>query len=81
VEQQRKERVHLTENLLGATQKKKIKQTTKSKINRLASNALLGPSKRRKRRACRDPTPSVTPSDSNTDLAVPLAEDSTEEEE
>jgi hypothetical protein len=34
---------------VGATQKKKIKQATKSKANRLASNALLGPSKRQKR--------------------------------
>jgi len=33
---------------VGATQKKKIKQATKSKT-RLASNALLGPSKRQKR--------------------------------
>jgi hypothetical protein len=39
------------------TQKKKIKQATKSKINRLAPNALLGHSKRRKRRVCRDPPP------------------------
>jgi len=30
---------------------------------------------------CRDPTPFVTQSDSDTDLAVPFAEDSTEEEE
>jgi len=37
---------------VGATQKKKIKQATKSKTNRFASNALLGPSKRRKRRVC-----------------------------
>ena len=34
---------------VGATQKKKIKQGTKSKTSRLASNALLGPSKRQKR--------------------------------
>jgi len=34
---------------VGATQKKNIKQATKSKTNRLASNALLGPSKRQKR--------------------------------
>jgi len=33
----------------GATQEKKIKQPTKSKTNRLASNALLGLSKRQKR--------------------------------
>jgi hypothetical protein len=64
-------------NFVGATQKKKIKQTTKSKTNRLASNALLGPSKRRKRRVCRDPTLS----DSDTDLTVPFADDSTEDEE
>ena len=64
-----------------ATQKKKIKQATKSKTSRLASNALLGPSKRRKKRACRDPTPSDTPSHSDTDLAVPFADDSTEDDE
>ena len=63
-----------------ATQKRKIKQATKSKTSRLASNVLLGPSKRRKKRVCRDPTPSDTPSDSDTDLAVPFADDSTEED-
>jgi hypothetical protein len=66
-------------NFVGTT-KKNIKQATKSKTNRLASNALLGPSKRRKRSVCRDPTPSDTLSDSVTDLTVPLADDSTEEE-
>jgi len=30
---------------------------------------------------CRDPTPSVTPSVSDTDLNFPFANDSTEEEE
>ena len=35
-------------NFVRATQKKKMKQVTKSKTNGLASNALLGPSKRRK---------------------------------
>jgi len=30
---------------------------------------------------CRDPTPSYNPSDSDTDLTVPFADDSTEEEE
>jgi hypothetical protein len=60
-----------------ATQKKKIKQATKSKTNQLASNALLGPSKRQKRRICHVPTASDTPSDSNTDLAVPFADYST----
>jgi len=64
-----------------ATQEQKIKQPTKSKTNRLASNILLGPSKRRKRRVCRDPTPSDTPSDSDTDLAVPFADDSMEGDE
>jgi hypothetical protein len=68
-------------NFVGATQKNKIKQATKSKTNRLASNALLGPSNRQKRVVCRDPTPSDTPSDSDTDLIIPFAEDSTEEEE
>jgi len=63
------------------TQKKKEKQASKSKISRPASNALLGPSKRRKRRVCRDPALSDTPSDSDTDLAVPFADYSTEEDE
>jgi len=71
----------LYRNFAGATQKKKIKQATKSKTKRLASNALLGPSKRRKRRVCRDPTPSDIPPDSDTDLAVSFADKSTEEEE
>jgi len=53
---------------VDATHKKKMKQATKSKTSRPASNVLLGPSKRRKRRVCRDPTPSDTPSDSDTDL-------------
>jgi hypothetical protein len=64
-----------------ATQKTKIKQASKSQTSRLASNALLGPSKRRKRRVCRDPTPSDTSTDSDTDLAVPFADYSTEEDE
>jgi len=64
-----------------ATQKKKIQQATKSKTSWLASNILLGPSKRRKRRVCQDPTPSDTPLDSDTDLAVPFADDSKEEDE
>jgi hypothetical protein len=66
--------------IVGTTQKKKMKQANKSKTNRLASNALLGPSKRRKRRFCQDPTPSVTPSDLDIDLTVPFSDDSTEEE-
>ena len=68
-------------NFVGATQKKKMRLATKSKTNGLASNALLGPSKRRKRVVCWDPTPSDTPSDSDSDLTVPFADDSTEEEE
>jgi hypothetical protein len=60
-----------------ATQKRKIKQATKSKTSRLASNALPGPSKRRKKRVCRDPTPS----NSDTDLTVSFADDSTEKGE
>jgi len=64
-----------------ATQKKKIKQATKSKTSQPALNALLGPSKRRKRRVCRDPAPSDTPSDSDIDLAVPFADDSMEGDE
>ena len=66
---------------VGATQKKKIKQASKCKTNRLASNDLLGPSKRRKRRVSRDPTPCDTPSDSDTDLTVSFTDDSMEEEE
>jgi hypothetical protein len=69
----------LYRKFVGTTQKKTIKQSTKSKTNPLASNALLGPSKRRKGRVCRDPAPSDTPSDSHTDLTVPFAVDSTEE--
>jgi hypothetical protein len=51
------------------TQKEKIKQATKSETWRLASNALLGPSKWWKRMVCRDATPPDTPSDSDTELA------------
>ena len=64
-----------------STQKKKIQQATNSETSRLALNALPGPSKRRKRRVCRHPTPSDMPSDSDTDVTVPFADDSTEEEE
>jgi ABC-type oligopeptide transport system ATPase subunit len=70
--------------IVEATQKKKIKQATKSKTNWLALNAVLGPSKRQKRRVCRDPTSSDTPSDSDTDPAVPFtgrfSEDHNEED-
>ena len=64
-----------------ATQKKKIKQATKSKTSRPASNALLGPSKRRKRMVCWGPAPSDTPSDSDTDLTVPFTDNSMEGDE
>jgi hypothetical protein len=64
-------------NFVGTDQKKELKQTTKPKTNRLVLNALLGPSNKRKRVVCRDPTPS----DSDTDLTVPFADISTEEEE
>ena len=64
-----------------ATQKKKIKQATKSKTNQPALNALLGPSRTQKRRVCWDRTLSDTPSDSDTDLAVSFADDSTKENE
>ena len=67
--------------IVEATQKKKIKQATKSKSSRPVSNALLGPSKRQKRRVCRGPAASDTPSHSDTDLAVPFADDSTEGDE
>jgi hypothetical protein len=73
-------RLILKPNPRGGTAKK-IKQATKSKTSQLASNALLGPSKRRKRRVCRDPTPSDTPSDSDTDLAVSFADNSMEKDE
>jgi len=71
----------LYKKFVEATQKKKIKQATKSQTSRLALNVLLGPSKRRKRRICQDPTPSDAPSDSDTDLAVPFTDDLTEEDE
>jgi len=67
-------------NFVGATQQNKIKQATKSRTNQL-SNALLGPSKRRKKVVCRDATPSDTRSDSDTDITVPFADDSTKEDE
>jgi len=66
---------------VDATQKMKIKHATKSKTSWLVSNVLTGPSKRWKRRVCWDPTPFNTPSDSDTDLAVPFADDSTQEDE
>jgi len=59
----------------------KIKQTTKSKTSQPGSNVLLGPSKRRSRRVCRDPAPSDTPSHSEIDLAVPFTDNSTEGDE
>jgi len=64
-----------------ATQKKKIKQATKSKTSRPGLNAVLGTSKRRSRRVCRDPAPSDTPSHSEIDLAVPFADSWTEGDE
>jgi hypothetical protein len=67
-------------NFVEATQQNNIKRATKSKTNRL-SNALLGPSKRRKKVVCRDATPSDTRSDSDTDQTVPFADDSIQEEE
>jgi hypothetical protein len=66
---------------VGVTQKKKIKQSNKSRTNWLASNALLDPSQRWKRLVCRGPTLSDTPSDSDTDLAVPFDVHLMEEEE
>jgi len=70
-----------SKKIVEATQKKKIKQATKSKTSRPVSNALLSPSKRRKRRVCQDPTLSDTPSDLDTDPAVPFADDSMEDDE
>jgi hypothetical protein len=49
---------------VAPTQERKIKQATKFKTNRLASKALLVPSRRRRRRDCRHPTPSDTSSHS-----------------
>ena len=64
-----------------ASQKKKIKQASRSKTNRLELNTLLGLSKGQKRRFSRNPIPSATPSDLDTDLTVPFVDDSTEEGE
>ena len=64
-----------------ATQKKKIKQATQSKTIQLVSNALIGPSNRRKRRVCWVQTPYDTSSDSDTDLTIPFTDDSTEDDE
>jgi len=58
-----------------------IQQATKSNTSRPGSNALLVPLKRRIRRVCRDPAPSDTPSHSETDVAVPFADNSTEGDE
>jgi len=66
---------------VAPTQERKIKQATKCKTSRLSSKALLGPSRRRKRKDCRYPTPSETPSDSGTYIADTFADDSTEEKE
>jgi hypothetical protein len=62
---------------VGATQKKKIKQATKSKTNGLASNAILSPSKRHKRGFAGIQLRLTL--NSTTDLAVPFTDDSTEE--
>jgi hypothetical protein len=71
----------IDKKIFEATQIEKIKQATKSKKpDGLASNAVLGPSKRSKSGVCQDPTPSDTPSDSDTELAVPHAEDSSEKD-
>jgi hypothetical protein len=64
--------------IVEETQKKKIQQATKSKTKRFVSNALLGPSKRLKRRVRCDPTPSETTPDWDTQLVVAVADDSTE---
>ena len=64
-----------------ATQKKKIKEATKSKTSWLVSNALLGPPKRWKRTVCQDQTSSDTSSDSDNDLAVPFVGDLMEKDE
>jgi Rad3-related DNA helicase len=80
VVEQQKNKYFTFQKFVEATQEKKIKQATKSKTSYLASNALVRPSKRWKRRVCRDPTLSDTPSDSDTDLAVPFADDSTKED-
>jgi hypothetical protein len=66
---------------VGLTEKKKIKQATKSKTNWLASHALLGPSKRWNGWVFGDATSSDTPSSSDTDLAVPFDDDLMEGEE
>jgi hypothetical protein len=78
VEQHRKLWVQLNKKYFEVNQKKKIKQVTKSKTWLLASNSLLVPSERRKRRVYRDPTRPDTPSDSDAELA--LAHDSNEED-
>ena len=65
--------------IVEATQKRKIKQATKYKTSRPGSNALLGHSKTRRRRVCRDPAPSDTPS--HSDIAVPFADNWTEGDE
>jgi hypothetical protein len=66
-----------------------LRQLRKGKKNRplnpktvsLLRMFVFGPSKRQKKRVCRDPTPSDTPSDSDIDPAVPFADDPMEEDE
>ena len=67
-----------------ATQKKKIKQATKSKTSRLASKCSSWSIKKMEEKgfaAIQLRLTSDTPSDSDTGLAVPFADDSKEEDE
>jgi len=74
-------RVQRTENLLGQLRKRKSNRPVNPKPIGLHRMLFMVVQKTRKRRICRDQTPSDTPSDSDTELAVLFADDSMEEEE
>ena len=80
VQQQRKLRVRLKENLLGKLRKRKSNRPLNPKPIGLRRMSSLVLRKWRKKRVCRNATPSVTPSVSDIGLPFPLADDSTEEE-
>jgi hypothetical protein len=68
----------LHKKIVEETQKNKIKQATKSRTKQFVLNARVGPSKGLKRRVRWDATPSDSTPDSDTELAVTVADDSTE---
>jgi len=68
-------------NILRQLRKRKSSRPLSPKPIGLAECSSWYFKKRQKRRVCRDPTPSDTPSDSDTDLVVLFTDDSTEEDD